>query len=280
MSEPRQTQDGAPAGEVYVHGHHESVLRSHKWRTAENSAGYLLPHLQSGMSLLDVGCGPGTITVDLARRVAPALVVGVDSAEEVVDAARKEADAVGADVRFGVANAGRLPFPDGNFDIVHAHQLLQHLADPVAALREMRRVCRSGGLVAVRDVDYSATTWFPPDPDLDDWLDLYGRVARGAGGEPDAGRRLLGWALAAGFEPEAIQPSASAWCFATPADRAWWGETWAERVTHSALADQAIAGSHADREELVRLANAWRRWLERPDGWFAVLHGELLYRKP
>src|SRR6188472_2086916 len=66
--------------DTYTHGHHESVLRSHEWRTAENSAAYLLPHLQPGMDLLDVGCGPGTITLDLARLVAPGHVVGVDAA--------------------------------------------------------------------------------------------------------------------------------------------------------------------------------------------------------
>lgn len=63
---------------VYTHGHHESVLRAHRRRTAKDSAGYLLPHLQPGMSLLDVGCGPGTITVDLAARVAPGRVTAVE----------------------------------------------------------------------------------------------------------------------------------------------------------------------------------------------------------
>jgi cyclopropane fatty-acyl-phospholipid synthase-like methyltransferase len=52
--------------DTYTHGHHDSVLRSHRWRTAETSAGYLLPYLRPGMRLLDVGCGPGTITIDLA----------------------------------------------------------------------------------------------------------------------------------------------------------------------------------------------------------------------
>ena len=64
--------------EVYTHGHHELVLRSHTWRTAENSAQYLLPALRPGMHLLDVGCGPLTITVDLVRRVAPGRVIGID----------------------------------------------------------------------------------------------------------------------------------------------------------------------------------------------------------
>ena len=119
----------------YTHGHHDSVLRSHRRRTAKNSAAYLLPLLAPGMSLLDVGCGPGTITVDLAPRVAPGPVVGVDRAAEVL----AEADALLADrpatnVRFEPGDISGLAFADGTFDVVHAHQVLQHLADPVAAL--------------------------------------------------------------------------------------------------------------------------------------------------
>lgn len=76
---------------VYTHGHHESVLRAHRRRTAADAAGYLLPHLQPGMSLLDVGCGPGTITVDLAARVAPGRVTAVELTDAALDLARAEA---------------------------------------------------------------------------------------------------------------------------------------------------------------------------------------------
>jgi ubiquinone/menaquinone biosynthesis C-methylase UbiE len=63
---------------MYTHGHHESVLRSHRWRTVENSAAYLVPFLRPGLDLLDVGCGPGSITQDFATRVAPGRVCGLD----------------------------------------------------------------------------------------------------------------------------------------------------------------------------------------------------------
>jgi SAM-dependent methyltransferase len=200
------------ARESYAHGHHESVLRSHRWRTAANSAAYLLDWLVAGADVLDVGCGPGTITIDFARRVAPGRVVGVDRSE-VVDAARREAEGV-ANVEFCVGDVYRLPAADATFDVVHAHQLLQHLCDPIAALVEMRRVCRPTGVVAARDSDYAAAVWYPADPALDRWLDLQRWVIRDSGGDPDAGRRLLGWARRAGFSE--VVPSASVWCFATP----------------------------------------------------------------
>jgi SAM-dependent methyltransferase len=263
--------------DVYTHGHHESVLRSHRWRTAENSAGYLLHALVPGVRVLDVGCGPGTITVDFAQRVAPGRVVGIDRAEEVLDTARAAARDADVDtIEFAVGDVYALDFPAASFDVVHAHQVLQHLTDPVAAVREMRRVCAPGGVVAVRDSDYATFTWWPEDPRLTRWLELYHEVARGNGAEPDAGRRLLAWANAAGCSQ--VEASASTWCFATPDDRAWWGGLWADRIVASAFADQAIGGGFATRDELEEISAAWQAWSASPDAWFAIVHGELLAR--
>ena len=260
----------------YTHGHHESVLRSHRWRTADNSAGYLLPHLQPGMSLLDVGCGPGTITADLAARVAPGRVTAVEPTALALDLARAEAaQRRQPNLDFVVADVHALDLPSGAFDVVHAHQVLQHVADPVLALREMRRVCAPGGIVAVRDSDYAAFTWFPAVPELAEWLALYRRLARANGGEPDAGRRLLSWARAAGFAE--ITATSSTWCFATPADRAWWGGMWADRIIGSDLARQAVAAGVAEAD-LRRIAAGWHAWAATGDGWLSLLHGEIICR--
>jgi ubiquinone/menaquinone biosynthesis C-methylase UbiE len=263
-----------PPDDVYTHGHHESVLRSHRWRTAENSAGYLIDAFVPGARVLDVGCGPGTITIDVAARVAPGRVLGIDRADEVLETARADARDAGVDnVEFAVGDVYALDLPDASFDVVHAHQVLQHLTDPVAALREMRRVCVPGGVVAARDSDYAAFTWFPDDPRLTRWLEVYHLVARSNEAEPDAGRHLLQWARAAGFS--AVDAGASVWCFASDADRAWWGGTWADRVVASAFAGQAVERGFATPAELDGMSAAWRAWSESPDGWFAILHGEI-----
>lgn len=264
-------------GAVYTHGHHESVLRSHRWRTAENSAAYLLPYLEPGMSMLDVGCGPGTITVDLAGRVSPGPVTAIEVTADALALGRAEATSAGCEtVDFVVSDVHALDFPDDTFDVVHAHQVLQHVADPVQALREMRRVCTPGGIVAARDGDYAAFCWFPAVPELDDWLALYRKVARGNGGEPDAGRRLLSWARDAGFTE--ITASSSTWCFATPDDRAWWGGMWAERVLQSDMARQAVASGAATQADLRRISAGWRAWADAADGWLSLLNGEILCR--
>ena len=258
--------------DTYTHGHAESVLRSHRWRTAENSAPHLLPVLRPGLDLLDVGCGPGTITADLAARVAPGRVVGTDRSPAVVAAAA--ADHPG--VTFVVGDVYGLDHADASFDVVHAHQVLQHLSDPVAALREMRRVCRPDGVVAVRDSDYAAFTWDPPSSELDRWLAVYRAVARRNDADPDAGRRLKGWALAAGFG--SVSVSCSVWTFSTADERAWWGGLWADRVTTTTLADQAVAAGLATREELASIADAFARWAADDTAVFVVPSVEVLAR--
>jgi ubiquinone/menaquinone biosynthesis C-methylase UbiE len=262
--------------DTYTHGHSEPVLRSHRWRTVENSAAYLLPALRPGLDLLDVGCGPGTITVDLAARVAPGRVLGIDVSPDPLLEARAAAERAGVEAAFAVGDVYALEAADDSFDVVHAHQVLQHLTDPVAALREMARVCRPGGVIAVRDVDYGAFVTFPPDEGLDRWLDLYHRVARANGAEPDAGRRLLSWAHAAALR-DAVA-TASTYCYASADERQWWGRSWAGRATSSSFAEQALAYGLATPAELDEIATAWLRWADADDGWLGMLHGELLIR--
>jgi ubiquinone/menaquinone biosynthesis C-methylase UbiE len=260
---------------VYTHGHDEPVLRSHRWRTAENSAAYLLPHLKPHMKVLDVGSGPGTITADLAGRVRH--VTASEVTAEALELARAEVTGRGArNVDFAVADVHALEFADATFCVTHAHQVLQHVGDPVRALREMRRVTKPGGIVAARDSDYSAFAWYPRLPALDAWMGLYQRVARSNGGEPDAGRRLLSWAHAAGFAD--VTPSSSTWCFATSEDRAWWGAMWADRILHSAMARQALTTGAATEDDLRRISEGWLEWAAADDGWLSLLHGEILCR--
>ncbi len=184
-----------PASDTYLHGHHDSVLRSHRWRTAANSAAYLLPRLPRDARLLDIGCGPGTITADLAALVPDGEVIAIDLAPAILRDARAEAGRRElTNISFEVGDVYGLAFAADSFDVIHAHQVLQHLSDPVAALRELRRVCRPGGIVAARDGDYGGMFWYPAEPELAQWQALYRQVARALGGEPDAGRRMLSWA--------------------------------------------------------------------------------------
>lgn len=227
------------------------------------------------MTLLDVGCGPGTITADLAKLVAPGLVIGVDRSEDVLAQAERP-PAAEANLRYETGDIYALAYEDDTFDVVHAHQVLQHLSDPVAALHELARVAKPGGLIAVRDADYHAMTYNPADAELAEFLELYQRVARSNEAEPDAGRFLLAWAHSAGLRD--VAATATAWCYATPSEREWWGGLWAARSTESAIATTALEKGFATQADLERFSQAWLRWAADDDAWFAVLNGELLIR--
>ena len=272
-----QLPDGSVGTARYTHGHSAAVLSAHSRRRAADSAAYLLAHLSAGMDLLDVGCGPASITADLAERVAPGRVVALDAASDALQAARATLSERGLSeqVELTCGDVMALPFEDASFDVVHAHQVLQHLADPVGALAEMRRLTRPGGMVAVRDAVYSAMTWFPEPAGMEQWRSVYMATARANGGEPDAGSRLLSWARAAGFTD--VTASASTWCYATPADRTWQSQTWAQRCLTS-FGPRAVELGLADRADLEAMAQGWRQWGASEDAWFVVVHGEVLAR--
>jgi len=261
----------------YTHGHHESVLRSHRWRTAQNSASFLLERLERGSTLLDVGCGPGTISTDLARLVAPGRVDAIDLSPDVIATAREinRGDDL-ENLHFAVDDVYGLSFPAASFDVVFAHQVLQHLSDPVAALREMRRVLRDDGILAVRDADFAAFAWSPRDERLDKWMSIYHLVTRANGAEADAGRQLPRWVRKAGFH--SIESTSSNWTYSSPTERSWWGQLWADRVIHSDFARQALAYGFTTEAELHEIASAFREWSEDEDGIFIIVNGEVLAR--
>ena len=277
MPDPAERSAGdTPA---YTHGYGAAVLDSHRTRTAQNSAAHLLPHLRPGQRLLDVGSGAGTITADLARIVGPANVTALEVSERSAQVTRDELARQGLDdVQVLVGDAQALPLADDSVDVVHAHQVLQHLPHPVAAIAEARRITRSGGTIALRDSDYEGFRWFPDVPELDRWLALYLRAARANGGTPDAGRRLLAWTHEAGLED--VTASTSTWLCATPATRTAWARTLAGRLTAGPFAQQLQREGWADAAERERLAAGLRTWAEHPDGWFSLLHAEIIALVP
>lgn len=262
---------------AYTHGYGAAVLDNHRTRTAANSAAHLLPHLRAGQRLLDVGSGAGTITADLARIVGPQNLTALEVSEEAAELTRAELARQGIQgAQVVVGDAQATAFESDSFDVVHAHQVLQHVARPVTVLAELRRITRRGGIVAVRDSDYEGFRWFPETPGIERWLALYLRAARANGGTPDAGRRLLAWAHEAGFEE--VSPGASTWLYATPEGRRAWARTCAGRLTAGPFREQLEREGWAGAEECEELAQEFLRWAADRDGWFSLLHGEILAR--
>lgn len=268
-----------PSSDRYTHGHHASVVGQHARRTAENDAAYLLPRLRPGMRLLDIGCGPGTITTGLARAIAPGEAIGIDVVPAVIEQARAHLATTGTtNLRFDTGSVYELAFADESFDVAHAHQVLQHLARPVQAARETLRVLKPGGLFAVRDADYATMQAWPRLPELDRWLRVYHAVAAKNGADCDAGRRLPSWLREAGFGE--MQVSATTVLFTEPAGIQNWGYSWADRVTQSSLAEQAQEYGIATMAELREISAGWRKWADSSDAFFMYVNVEVVAEKP
>jgi SAM-dependent methyltransferase len=251
--------------ESYTPGYGPSAVAMMAGRNAETHVGFALPHLRPGMSLLDCGCGPGSITLGLARWVAPGAVVGVDVSGGQVGAAREAALRAGVgNVDFLAAEAEALPFASASFDAVFAHALLEHLPRPDRALCELRRVLRSGGLVAVASPDWGGFLVAPPDDRLDRALALYQRLQTERGGNVRLGRRLGVLLEDAGFER--IQLTAR---YESYEERGRIAEYLAARIEDAERIDDAVARGWAAPGEPVELAAALRRWSREPAALFA-----------
>ena len=256
-----------PAAEIYSQQANPAFEAALAARTASRDAAFLVAHLRPGMQLLDVGCGPGSITLGLAEVVAPGRVVGIDIQSEMVEQARARAKALGiATVRFEVADLYRLPFPDASFDAVFANGVLMHLREPARALSGLRRVLRAGGIAGVRDPDFATALHVPMTPLLQQWLALRVRVRQHNGGDPFLSRRYRRLLLEAGFaraEASAFVDSAG---------------THGEIQRHAAflkaqlqgVARTAVAQGWMDRAAVDAVAAEIDAWGQRPDAFSAM----------
>ncbi|KAI5476479.1 methyltransferase-UbiE family [Pseudohyphozyma bogoriensis] len=266
-----------PTSSNYTLGQNQGILNSFAKRSIASSAVYLEPHLLPSHRLLDAGCGPGSISIDFASHVKE--VVGVDQSEKAIEAARKNAREAGTgNVEFQVADINELPFGEGEFDVVHVHQVLLYLPSPLKTLQELRRVTAPGGVIAIREADFGTSILHPPSPPLERFRELFYQVTRKNGGEPETGRRLLEYALKAGFERESVTCSSSSVCFSTKEEIERWGKTWSEASVNSDFARTAVEEGFAKKEELEEISEAWKVWMGSEGAWSSMTSGEILCR--
>jgi ubiquinone/menaquinone biosynthesis C-methylase UbiE len=264
--------------EKYTHGHAPATVRQHGTRTAEEAAAFLLPLLEPGMRLLDVGCGPGSITRGLAQRLSPGEVVGLDLSRETLAAAREDAARRGlTNLTYVEGSVYQIPFPDASFDVAYAHQVTQHLRKPADALGEMLRVLRPGGLVGIRDVDWGTASYWPLDPRIDLFIDTHFKTWYQNGGEPRMGRGLKALFNAAPVTD--VQVTADVWCYATPEETTEWGESYAQRLLTSPMGGRMVEYGFATRADLEAMAAGFRAWAAHPDAFWAFTQVAALGRK-
>ena len=208
-------------------------------RTVENEFVAIKTYLRPGASVLDVGCGPGTITIDVARLVVPGQVVGVDWADASIQRARKTAGEAGiANVSFQAADAMGLPFGKASYDVAYSNMLLMWLPDPAGALAEQKRVVKCGGWVIAQGDDRVATVMYPPCPGVE----MAFRAAAEAFDPSMApsvydgacGRKLYGLFMDCGFESVQVAP--------TNTDRGWAraGDARIEKLPFPQITDPSV----------------------------------------
>lgn len=236
--------------ETYTPGHNPNASDFMAKRTLESHGAFFLPYLEKGLSVLDCGCGPGSITIGIAARAAPGEVIGVDFAESQVERAKAAASASGADnVRFQAADAYSLPFDGNRFDRVFSHALMEHLAEPVRALRELYRTLKPGGVMGVCSPDWGGFILSPPSSALSRAVEAYMALQSRNGGDVHAGRKLGLHLEAAGFKQ--VRASARYECYPS---LEFIGEYLALQL---------------EREGDQHSAMTFRGWSQRGDGMFA-----------
>jgi len=265
----------------YTYGHAPAVVGVHAARSAGKEAAFFLPHLSPGMKLLDVGCGPGTITVGLAKAVAPAEMIGVDMAETVLEQGRSAAKTAGVrNARFERADAAALPYAAHTFDAIFAHTLLEHVPAPLDALHEMKRVLKPGGIIGVRDCDWGSGVFWPPDPLVQQAADLYSRVWSHNGGHPNLGRQLPALLRQVGLSK--ITPSTSFRWNGSHDDPTngspTFGQLLAERLLLPNFATPITQNGWSDLDTLQRISQACTAWSTHPYAYAAMIMIEAIAR--
>jgi len=256
-----------PAAEVYVQQANPAFEAELAARTASREAAFLLPHLRPGMQLLDVGCGPGSITLGLAEVVAPGQVVGIDLQSAQIEQARVRAAERGiATVRFEVADIYRLPFPDGSFDAAFANGVLMHLRKPVRALEELRRVLRPGGIAGIRDPDLGASLYAPTTPLLEQWLAMRVRVRQHNGADPFLSRHYRRLLLEAGF----VRGEAGASVDSAGSLEETRRQAAFLKAMLQGLGRTVVAQEWMDQATVDALAAEIDAWAQRPDAFYAT----------
>jgi ubiquinone/menaquinone biosynthesis C-methylase UbiE len=265
--------DGSPARTAYLHGSASVEQRRLARRVAATSAGFFLPHLRPGMRVLDCGCGPGSITVGLADAIAPGEVVGLDVQPPQVERARSFAvERSVANVRFETGSVYESLFADASFDAAFAHTLLLHLREPLRALREMKRVLKSGGVVGISDDDGETILFEPRTPLLTEAYGLLMRLIQYHGGNPYGARNYRQLLLQAGFARPVA--TASIWgggCWGTPEDTRDFAGWFVDQLSTPPAVDVVLAQGWADQAGLAAMVSEIMAWGERPDAYLAVM---------
>jgi SAM-dependent methyltransferase len=254
-------------------GGYERLQQLARDRWPDTAALFEQAGLSPGMRCIDLGCGGGQVTLEIARLVAPGgSVVGVDMDQIKLDLARRAAAERGlANVGFRQLNVRDWDEP-GGYDAVYCRVLLQHLSEPVELLGRMWAAVRPGGVLIVEDADFDGWCCHPPNGGFDFFVRTYSQALQRSGGDPALGRKLYGGFLAAGIPGPQVSMVQPVWTEGEGKMLAWSTlEATAEAIMSHGLAsqDEVVAAltdlEHftADPQTLISGPRIFQLWSRR-----------------
>jgi SAM-dependent methyltransferase len=275
MTSNKPEYDGRP-----VYGYDAPVIHNYySLHSSEGTTGYFLPHLKSGMTLLDCGCGPGTVTLGLAEAVAPAQATGIDIEPGMIEQAKAFASERGVEnIEFQVADIRELPFPDNSFDVVLTSAVLEHLGDPERALQELHRVVKQGGLVGVVNTDWGDPLISPVNESVSRFFEIFERGFNLYGGSLNRGRHIRGMMREVGLDVLEFSAHYGVASDTESVEASMEGFIgWIENVP---IFDQAIELGWTDAAEIQSIIDGMRQWAKHPDAFIGTGRTEAVARKP
>ena len=262
-----------------AHGVTPGLSQDYVTRTADRQAAFVLPYLRPGMNLLDIGCGPGTITLGLARAVAPGHVTGIDHDRENIQGAKALAAQQGiTNVTFQLGDALSLSFEENTFEAAFENNVFTHLSkNATQAAKEAYRVLKPGGFFAARDVDADSVVWGNLSDSIKQLDKLFIAWHESRGSDITIGKRLPSILRSAGFT-DTIK-SVSADTKGNPE----------ETRSHADITISLLEGPFGrdivekgwgDESTVEQLKKSIRSWGNHPDAFFANVHVEVVGWKP
>lgn len=263
----------------YTMGYGEEYLNFLESYDAEATTSYFHPYMESRERVLDLGCGPGFLSVWLAEAMSPTELCGIDMEPSQVELARRLALHHGCDnVEFRVADAADLPFEDASYDLVHCNDLLAFVPDTAAVLAEAKRVLKPGGVIACRDVITDSTFVYPDPGGIRRAVSAFSDLLMADDGHPEMGTSFKGHLIEAGYSE--VQFSASWVTFSEQDEIELFYRLVADWYLASGIADQAkVYGATTDRQ-IQDLSKSIEEWRSSPGAVAGVAYGEAVAVRP
>ncbi|QYZ66896.1 MAG: hypothetical protein NV67_02325 [Gammaproteobacteria bacterium (ex Lamellibrachia satsuma)] len=255
--------------EKYSGGYSKHILSEFSKRSLDKEGCFFQDHIEQGNTVLDVGCGPGSLSLQIAERVGPnGYVHAVDIQSEQFPADHNQ------NIHFQQASIFDLPFEDNTFDAILAHAVLYHLSVQDLALAELKRVLKPGGLLGIRDAEFGGDVCYPSVDDLDKAWEIIEACFNVAGSDIFYGRKQASSLIKAGFDVISLSASYDVFCHSSgynPNDYALFWQDYIQR--------HAFKVGYTE-DEIVRAQKAVLNWGNHPDAYYGRTRCEAVARKP